>query len=192
MAFAKSKGRLGDMKWIVKDPIKYVPGVGWGMLFLDCIFVKRDWTKDRESIRKTFARLRDNDVPVWLLSFSEGTRITPAKLEKSQQYAREHGLFTPRHVQVPRTKGFLATMEGLRDHVDAVYDLTLGYEEGVPTLWQYVKGYAPRAHLHVKRHAIDTLPQDAEALSAWILDRFQEKDELLEHYYQHGAFPENS
>ena len=54
MDFAYRKGRLGDMKWMVKDIIKYVPGVGWGMLFLDCIFVKRDWTTDKESIRKTF------------------------------------------------------------------------------------------------------------------------------------------
>lgn len=51
---AAAECELGDMKWMVKDIIKYVPGVGWGMLFLDCIFVKRDWTTDKESIRKTF------------------------------------------------------------------------------------------------------------------------------------------
>ena len=189
MDYARSKERLGDMKWMVKDPIKYVPGVGWGMLFLDCVFVKRDWAKDRASVLATFARLRDNDVPVWLLSFSEGTRFTQAKSDRSREYAREHGLHEPRHTLVPRTKGFVATVVGLRDHVDAVYDLTLGYEEGVPTLWQYIKGFSNRAHLHVRRHPIHTLPEDEEGLSDWLTDRFREKDDLLEQYYATGSFP---
>lgn len=192
MIFARTKDRLGDMKWMVKDVLKYVPGVGWGMLFLDCIFVKRDWAKDEASIRETFARLRENDVPVWLLAFSEGTRITPEKLVKNQQYARDMGLHEPRHVLNPRKKGFVATVEGLRDHVTAVYDVTVGYEEGVPTLWQYVKGYALRAHLHVRRYPIETLPEDPVALGAWIIDRFHEKDELLEGYYRDGHFPQEA
>jgi 1-acyl-sn-glycerol-3-phosphate acyltransferase len=188
MDFAKQKGRLGDMKWLVKDIIKYVPGVGWGMLFIDCVFIKRDWATDRESIRQTFARLRDNDVPVWFISFSEGTRITPEKLAQSQDYARKHGHYIPRHTLVPRSKGFVATMEGLRDHVDAVYDCTLGYVEGVPTMWQYIKGYCPKAHLHARRYPIDSLPTDEAGLTDWLHARFREKDELLEGYYATGAF----
>ena len=38
-ALAQAKERLGDLKWFVKDIVKYVvPGVGWGMLFLDCLY----------------------------------------------------------------------------------------------------------------------------------------------------------
>lgn len=189
MDFARQKERLGDMKWIVKDPIKYVPGVGWGMLFIDCVFVKRDWAKDRDSIRRTFAKLRDNGIPVWLISFSEGTRITPEKLEKSQAYARERGMQEPRHTLLPRSKGFVATVEGLRDHVEAVYDLTIGYEAGVPTLSQFVKGYVPRAHLHARRYPIGELPEDPEGIGQWLHARFQEKNDLLDHFYVNGAFP---
>jgi 1-acyl-sn-glycerol-3-phosphate acyltransferase len=190
MDFARRKDRLGDLKWIVKDIIKYVPGVGWGMLFLDCVFVKRTWTDDQESIRQTFARIVDNDVPVWLISFSEGTRITPEKLARSQAYAREHGLPEPRHVLVPRTKGFVATVLGLRDHVKAVYDVTIGYEGGVPTLTQFIKGYVPRAHMHVRRHPIETLPRDEDGLAAWVVQAFRDKDDLMEQYYQRGTFPD--
>jgi 1-acyl-sn-glycerol-3-phosphate acyltransferase len=188
MDFARQKDRLGDMKWLVKDIIKYVPGVGWGMLFIDCVFIKRDWAADRGSIRQTFAKLRNNDVPVWFISFCEGTRITPKKLAQSQEYARQHGHYVPRHTLLPRTKGFIATVEGLRDHVDAVYDCTLGYVEGVPTLWQFTKGFAPKAHLHVRRYPIDSLPMDEAGLSDWLYARFREKDELLEGYYATGAF----
>ena len=42
---ARRLKRIGDLKWFVKDIIKYVPGIGWGMIFLDCIFLKRDWKR---------------------------------------------------------------------------------------------------------------------------------------------------
>lgn len=189
MSYARSKDRLGDLKWFVKKPIKYVPGIGWGMVFLDCLFVERRWTADRASIEATFSRILQDRVPMWLVSFVEGTRVTSEKIEESRSWAEAKGLEPLRHVLIPRTKGFVASVQGLRGHVKAIYDITIGYEQGVPTLWQYIKGYAPRAHLHVRRYLIDDLPESEDALSAWLLDRFREKDALLEHFYEHGAFP---
>ncbi|MCU0621714.1 MAG: lysophospholipid acyltransferase family protein, partial [Gemmatimonadales bacterium] len=116
MIWARQKDRLGDMKWMVKDIIKWVPGVGWGMAFIDCVFVKRDWAADQASIERTFARLTDNEVPVWLLSFPEGTRVSPDKVERSREYAAREGLAPLDHVLVPRTKGFVASVAGLRRH----------------------------------------------------------------------------
>ena len=78
-ALAHAKSRLGDMKWFVKDVIKYMPGVGWGMKFLDCLFIDRDWTADQDRIHKVFAKLLKHDVPAWVIIFAEGTRITPKK-----------------------------------------------------------------------------------------------------------------
>jgi 1-acyl-sn-glycerol-3-phosphate acyltransferase len=189
MIWARQKDRLGDLKWMVKDVIKYVPGIGWGLAFIDSLFVKRDWAADQASIERTFAHLVENNVPMWLVSFPEGTRITPEKLAQSRAYAARAGLPAPEHVLIPRTKGFTASVAGLRHHAAAVYDVTIGYEEGVPTLWQYVKGFARRAHLHVRRHPMATLPTDEAALTAWLLERFREKDALLAHFYRHGAFP---
>ncbi len=188
MFLAIAKRRLGDMKYFVKKQLAWAPGVGWGMLFLDCIFVARDWASDADTIRQTFARINDGKVPIWLISFSEGTRMTPRKLEAAQAFARERGLREPRHVLVPRPKGFSASIEGLRGHLDAVYDVTIGYVDGVPSLWQYVRGLAPRAHMHVRRFPIDQLPEGSDALADWLRERFHEKDDLLEGYYQTGAF----
>ena len=42
MKFCKTKDRLGDMKYFVKKQLKWVPGMGWGMQFLDCLFIDRD------------------------------------------------------------------------------------------------------------------------------------------------------
>jgi len=188
MFLAIAKQRLGDMKFFVKKQLAWAPGVGWGMLFLDCIFVKRDWASDADTIRQTFARINDGKVPIWLISFSEGTRMSAGKLAAAQVFAKERGLREPRHVLVPRPKGFSASIEGLRNHLDAVYDVTIGYVGAVPSLWQYARGLAPRAHLHVRRYPIGDLPEGSEALAEWLHERFYEKDELLEGYYVNGSF----
>jgi 1-acyl-sn-glycerol-3-phosphate acyltransferase len=192
MSFARSKDRLGDMKWFVKKNIKYVPGVGWGLLFLDNFFVERSWTEDRASIESTFKRILEDDIPIWLLTFPEGTRVSEKKVQGARAYAKAKNLEPLSHLLIPRTKGFAASVQGLRSHIDAVYDLTLGYEKGVPTLWQYIKGYAPQAHMHVRRFPIQDLPEDTDALSQWLHERFRVKDALLSSFYEKGAFPSDS
>ena len=47
---AKEMKQIDHMKWFIKDIIKYVPGIGWGMLFLDGLFLKRNWDKDKQKI----------------------------------------------------------------------------------------------------------------------------------------------
>ena len=69
---AKRAGRIGDMKWYVKDILKWVPGIGWGMFFLDCIFVKRSWHKDKASIERTFRTLTNDKVPAMVVCFMKG------------------------------------------------------------------------------------------------------------------------
>lgn len=190
MALARTKGRLGDLKWFVKDPMKYVPGVGWGMLFLGCVFVKRDWASDEAHVRRSFSRLLDERLPFWLIQFSEGTRITREKAARSRVYALRQGIAPTEHVLLPRTKGFVASVQGLRRTNASIYDLTIAYERGVPTLWQHICGQVPRVHLHVRRYEMSALPDSAEDLSDWLMARFHEKDHLLDHFYKQGAFPE--
>jgi len=186
MAYARRKRRLGDLKFFVKRAIKWVPGVGWGMQFIDCVFVDRDWTADRRKIERTFHRLVTDRVPMWLVSFVEGTRITKEKLARSQEYARANGLDVLHHVLVPRSKGFVASVQGLGSHITAVYDLTIAYVDGVPTLGHFVSGAVRRIHLHVRRFPVEQLEHD---LQAWLHERFLEKDRLLDHFYTHGVFP---
>ena len=83
---ARKAGRLGDLKWFVKDSLKYAPGFGWGMTFLDCLFVKRDWTADAPTSTGV-RRVVSARVPLWLISFSEGTRLSADKLARARRYA---------------------------------------------------------------------------------------------------------
>ncbi len=189
---AAEKGQLPHLKWFVKDVVKWVPGVGWGMLFLDCVFLKRSWNRDVDSIRRTFAKFIDHKIPFWLVSFVEGTRITSAKLAKNRQWAEKRGRVATEHVMVPRARGFVASVEGLAPVTDAVYDVTLGYEGGLPNMWHFTKGWAPRVHLHLRRYPADELPAETKDLKEWLFDRFYEKDRLLEVFYREGAFLDDS
>jgi len=189
MSLARSKGRLGDLKFFVKHAIKWVPGVGWGMQFLNCPFLKRNWSADREKIDATFATLVNERIPMWLVSFVEGTRATEAKIRAGAEWARSRGFEPTRHVLLPRTKGFVASVEGLSEHIHAVYDLTIGYVDGVPSLWQHITGRVKEIHVHVRRFPVDELPKLEDELKQWLMDRFYEKDALLAGYYATGTFP---
>lgn len=177
---AVSRGAGGDTKWFVKDSVKYVPLLGWGMLFLDNLFVKRAWARDRASIERTFRRINEGRVPIWLILFAEGTRLTADKLESSRRQATRKGRAPYRHVLMPHSRGFTASVSGLRGHLDAVYDVTIAYDRGVPSLWQFILGLARTARLHVRRHPVESLPMAEPDLARWLLDRWDEKDERLE------------
>lgn len=183
---ARSKHRLGDLKWFVKDPLKYVPGVGWGMLFLGCLFVKRDWTADRAGIERTFSTVIKEQIPLWVISFSEGTRRTPDKAQASRSYADQCGLPPTDHVMIPRTKGFVATVHGLRSHCEAVYDVTIGYPGFVTSLWGMTCGQSRRFEIDIRRYPMAELPEDDPGLSAWLFERFREKDRRLAAFSESG------
>lgn len=188
MTLARSKERLGDLKFFVKHALKWVPGLGWGMQFLGCPFLRRDWTTDRELINRTFSTIIEEGIPVWLVSFVEGTRSTPVKIRASATWAVEHGMVPLRHLLTPRTKGFVATVGALRSHLDAVYDVTIGYDRGVPTLWQLIVGCVERIHVHVRRFPVEALPSSDAELRSWLFERYRVKDELLEKFYTTGRF----
>ncbi len=179
MVLAWSKKRLGDMKFFVKDVVKYIPGPGWGMIFLDCIFVKRNWESDKSRIDSIFGKFKKHNIPLWLVSFLEGTRITPEKLKKSQQYMQDKGLPLTRRVMAPRTKGFVASAMALREQLDAVYNITLFYPSGIPSLWQLISGDVERVVMYVKRTPIADLPEKESDIERWIIDRYVEKDQFL-------------
>ena len=182
-------GRIGDLKWFAKDILKYVPGVGWGMWFIDCVFVKRNWMRDKANIRRTFSSFIENDIPLFLISFLEGTRKTDEKHRNSQAFARERGLYVPQQTMVPRTEGFAATIEGLGPHVDAVYDVTIGYLGPTPpALISAFGANIERVELKLTRFPIDTLPTEPEALNQWVHDRFYEKDQLMIRFAEEQRF----
>lgn len=179
---------LTGMKYFVKRELLWIPGFGWGMRMLDFLFVKRSWTEDAAFITRMFARLRTYQTPVWVVNFPEGTRLKPKKLANSQAFARERKLPVLEHVLLPRSRGFRATMEELSDRLDGVYDCTIGFPEGPPSLVRYLRGLVNEVHVHVERFPAHTLPHEAKALEAWLLERYVAKDRLLKKFQDDGRF----
>jgi hypothetical protein len=71
-----------------------------------------------------------------LISFSEGTRLTPKKRLLAAAHASKTNKVLPQHLLLPRTKGFAACVQHLRTaapHVKAVYDLTIAYADLKPS-----------------------------------------------------------
>lgn len=189
LCHAYNIGTVRRTTWMAKDVIRYVPGLGWGLAFLDTVFLKRNWSRDEAGIKATFAKIIENNLPIWMISFPEGTRITPAKLEKSREFARMRGLTPTQHVIMPRATGFYATVTGLRGHVSAVYSLTIGYHGRVPKLTEIIRGDVKEVGLHIRRIPIGEIPSERADISEWLLEEFRLKDRLLQQFVKDGSFP---
>ncbi|MFY7928970.1 MAG: lysophospholipid acyltransferase family protein, partial [Oligoflexus sp.] len=164
LAWAEKSHRVGTVRFFVKDVLKYLPGPGWGMYFLDCIFLKRDWQADKKNLQQTIERYKAYDDPFCWMIFPEGTRLRPSKVAESQDRAAAKGLPLWSHVLIPHSRGVIATLAALDEKLDAVYDATIAYPEGIPTVAQLLRGATPKVVMHVERWGRDELPKDRKAL----------------------------
>lgn len=122
---------------------------------LDSVFLKRDWMKDLPSINKTFHMLNSRKLPFWLTSYVEGTRATPKKIEEGQEFARSRGLPVLNYLCFPRTKGFVCTVQGLRESTDSILDVTWACTGGkAPTVVDIAWRRVPDFHFHIRRFPI--------------------------------------
>ncbi|CAH1764860.1 6594_t:CDS:10 [Entrophospora sp. SA101] len=174
------KNMLPHVKYFAKDSLKYIPFFGYGMWLMGMIFIKRNWTQDQSQLRKIFKRIKEYAAPIWIVNFVEGTRMTQKKLLDGQAFAKEKGIPILRHLLVPRTKGFVACIRQLRNtHVKYVYGLS--FPPNLIQVHAYSKISPPWSfHIHMKRYAIEDLPNDDEQLKEWVSKIFVEKDNLLE------------
>lgn len=131
-----------------------------------------------------------------LISFSEATRYTPEKYAESVTWCSKNGRPQPLHLLYPRTRGFVTTVQHLRQaqHVKAVYDIAIAYQRGdlfhaAPTMWETLSvphlsntspGERYRFHVHVRRFPLTELPETDGALAKWLEKRWVEKGKWLE------------
>ncbi|KAJ3413269.1 hypothetical protein HDV05_008255 [Chytridiales sp. JEL 0842] len=143
-----SRGAHGDIKIILKESLKWIPILGWGMQFFEFIFLARKWVSDKPRVRRLLERLRVNGAPYWLLIFPEGTVICDNTREINTNHllskaglrtntesssitlAREtipsatvektipSNLRIPEHVLSPRSKGLLTCCHMLVHDMD--------------------------------------------------------------------------
>lgn len=131
----------------------------------------------------------------------------------AQAFAVQQGITPCHHVLIPRFKGFVDAVTALRTHPDAtsarVVDVTMAFvrDDGSadryatykplldgsrhpPTLADVFGDHPPtHAYVHVRDYALRDLPEPAAKLRQWLLERFMEKESLLQSFQTNGRFP---
>ncbi|KAI1083328.1 1-acyl-sn-glycerol-3-phosphate acyltransferase [Whalleya microplaca] len=191
-ALALRSGMLGQCRWFAKIQLRWVPFLGWGLWAMGMPMVSRNWMRDRRELQRVFSGITDKRWPTWLISFSEATRFNPKKYEESRIWCKQNDRPQPLHLLYPRTKGFVTTVQHLRNapHVKAVYDFTIAYQHQdkfheAPSMWATMKlpnlssaqGY--KFHIHARRFPLEELPHTDEELAKWLEQRWVEKGQWL-------------
>lgn len=104
---------------------------------------------------------------------------------------------------MPRITGLFHCLKELDGSLPFLYDFTIGYAgmdpDVVPetryTLFNtFFDGEAPpEIRVHIRRYAIEGIPlENEEVFFNWLFQRFEEKDKLLESFFQHGVFTDEA
>ena len=192
-------GAAGRVYIILKESLKNIPVIGWGIQLSQFILLKRNWEKDKPHLSKHLQKLNNHD-PMWLLLFPEGTNLAPSTRLSSKEWAVKNSIPDMQHTLHPRTTGLQFCLQELRQTVGYLYDCTIAYE-GVPrgqyaqdiyTLQaQYLQGKPPeKVHMYWRRFQISKIPVDnTKSFESWLRARWIEKDAYIEHYYRTGQMP---
>jgi lysocardiolipin and lysophospholipid acyltransferase len=140
VAYANQPGTHGHFYIILKESLKYIPIIGWGMMFYSFIFMSRKMATDQPRLAYRLKKLCQTKTdpagksyldPMWLLLFPEGTNLSGNGRVKSANWAKKNGLKDAEHVMLPRSTGSFFCLNELKSTVEYVYDCTVAYE-GIP------------------------------------------------------------
>jgi len=181
--------RIPGVKFFFKRSLLWVPVLGlalWGLDFPSMsrhskAAIARDPSlkgKDLERTRNACARFRHH--PVTIINFLEGTRFTP---EKHQQQNSKY-----RHLLMPRAGGLAFALNAMDGQLHQLLDVTIHYDGGIPSYWNYVCGKVKIIRIQVRQLPIPAdLLGDYEGDMAfrahfqqWVNALWQQKDETLE------------
>lgn len=181
------------LKFILKDPIRHIPGPGWIMQMNGFIYITRRWQEDLGRLSRTLDYLVALGRRTQLLIFPEGTDFTKTSKQKSDKYALQHQLPLYSFTLHPKTTGFSFLVRHLQQatYLDAVYDLTIAYPDYVPqSEVDLIKGKLPsEVHFYIERIPSIDVPAHDTVLREWLEDRWSKKEQLLKQFYQTKTFP---
>jgi hypothetical protein len=76
---AYTNGMHGRLYIVLKESLKRIPVIGWGMQFSQFIFMKRNWEQDKPNMAKHLQKLNKSTSPMWFPTCS--TSYCPAALD---------------------------------------------------------------------------------------------------------------
>ena len=147
--------RIPLMRFFLKQQLIWVPLLGVAWWALDFPFMARHTReqiqrrpelagRDIEATRRACGKFRA--IPVAIMNFVEGTRLTPAKHE---------GQGSPyRHLLKPRAGGVAFVLDAMGDGLHAILDVTIAYPGGRPSLVDLIANRVPEVRVQVRQRAI--------------------------------------
>ncbi|OQR73054.1 1-acyl-sn-glycerol-3-phosphate acyltransferase epsilon-like [Tropilaelaps mercedesae] len=198
-------GRLGQLRYFMKDVLQAFPIYGFYFHHHGCIYVNREQC-NFDKMRRHLVYLQDKRIPSVVAIFPEGTRYQGLdKLGASHAFAEKNGLRKLNHVRYPRTRGVKTTIAYMRQNIDAIYDATVIYEGTkrgnkrlpAPSLIDLFTGQCRSVHVYLERIPIEDVPEDEEKIKNFIFVQFNKKEDLMSRYYDNddgeradgGPFP---
>ncbi|GAB6029855.1 1-acyl-sn-glycerol-3-phosphate acyltransferase epsilon [Chamberlinius hualienensis] len=195
-ALAIRNGNLHKVRYVMKNSIQFVPLYGPFLLEHKCIYVNRESFNQTKMI-DTLKDMMKQNLESWIVVYPEGTRYDPAStkiIETSNKRAEDQGLTRFQHVLTPRPKGITMILDEMRNHLDAVYDITMAYEGSIdphtglkksaPNMIEYMSSRKRRLHVHIRRFSLDSMPTSDTELKEWLNDVFIKKEKLLDTFYK--------
>lgn len=182
-------GRIPFLKFFLKQELIWVPVMGLAWWALDFPFMKRYSKaylekhphmkgKDLETTRRACEKFKR--IPVSVMNFLEGTRLTPAK---HQQQGSPY-----RHLLKPKSGGIAFVLSAMGGQLRSLVDVTIAYDDSRHGFWDLMQGRVHRVRVRVVERQIpeDILQGDYENdpvfrahFQRWVNQLWQEKDQLL-------------
>ncbi|XP_055089712.1 acyl-CoA:lysophosphatidylglycerol acyltransferase 1 isoform X2 [Symphalangus syndactylus] len=147
----------------------------------------------------------------WIVLFPEGGFLRKRR-ETSQAFAKKNNLPFLTNVTLPRsgaTKiilnalvaqqkngspagGDAKELDSKSKGLQWIIDTTIAYPKAEPIdIQTWILGYRKPTvtHVHYRIFPIKDVPLETDDLTTWLYQRFVEKEDLLSHFYETGAFP---
>jgi len=195
---------MGNLRYVFKDGIKYLPLYGYVFGVHDGVYVKRDGSYNQSNMKHILSNnIIKRKRPTYFVIFPEGTRYSIKRkdvLEKSQKFAVDNDLAPLKHVLMPRTKAFQCAVETMRDYITAIYDVTITYDtkqqkahnrgvrRAAPNMWKFLISKQPTIDIHIDRIPIYSVPAftSQQETLRWLHGRYQLKDDIISKHYDAG------
>lgn len=174
--------RIPLLKFFLKQELIYVPIMGFAWWALDFPFMRRqggkDAAKDLATARQSCEKFKI--IPTSVISFAEGTRLTPAK-HQSQGSPYKYLL-------KPKVGALAMALDTMGPLFTEMIDVTIVYPDGVPTFIDLLCGRVRHVRVHIDSvqipheftHATTSVGRELRPqLQDWINQRWQLKDELI-------------
>ncbi|XP_051854394.1 acyl-CoA:lysophosphatidylglycerol acyltransferase 1 isoform X1 [Antechinus flavipes] len=214
MMCLQDKGMVvAQMMWLMDHIFKYT-NFGIVSLIHGDFFIRQGKShRDQQLVLlkkhlKNYYRSRDRK---WIVLFPEGGFLRKRR-ETSQAFAKKNNLPFLTHVTLPRlgatqiilnelvaqqengtpAGGDARVIENKPKGLQWVIDTTIAYPKAEPIdIQTWILGYRRPTvtHVHYRIFPIKDVPLENDALANWLYQRFIEKEDLLSHFYETGAFP---